>query len=189
MKEMLKTKKAKISVIVFVITALVVTALTTVLAMGEKSEGYRTIRVIEISGTVGVVHDNMEYSAYTGMHLEEGYSVVTSGNSYIRMVLDDDKYVKLESGSKAVFEELGNGKTAIRIERGSIVSEVTKPLAVDEDFIINTPNAVLAVRGTLFRVDLSRNEKGELNTDVITYGGAVSSKRVQPDGEVEDVEV
>ena len=60
---------------------------------------------------------------------------------------------------------------------------------VDEDFIVNTPNAVLAVRGTLFRVDLSRNDRGELNTDVMTYGGAVSSKRIQPTGEVEDIEV
>ncbi|MBQ6934907.1 MAG: FecR domain-containing protein, partial [Clostridia bacterium] len=184
-----KSKKTKIAVILFLVAIMIITAVTVVLAFGETNEGYRTITVIDMSGTVGVVRDNMEYSAYTGMHLEEGYTVVTSGNSYVRMLLDDDKYVKLEAGSKAVFEELSGGKTAIRIERGSLVSEVTKPLEVDEDFIVNTPNAVLAVRGTLFRVDLSRNEKGELNTDVMTYGGAVSSKRVQPDGEVEDIEV
>jgi len=80
-----KSKKLKIAIIIFLATALIVTAFTTVLALGENNEGYRTITVIEISGTVGVVHDNMEYPAYTGMHLEEGYSVVTSGNSYIRM--------------------------------------------------------------------------------------------------------
>ena len=182
-------KKTKVAIIIFLITAIVATALTTVLAFGDSNEGYRTITVIEIQGTVGVVHDNIEYSAYTGMHLEEGYTVVTGGNSYIRLLLDDDKYVKLESGTKAVFSEVSGGKTAINIERGSLVAEVTKPLQVDEDFIVNTPNAVLAVRGTLFRVDLSRNDKGELNTDVMTYGGAVSSKRIQPTGEIEDIEV
>ncbi|MBE6751564.1 MAG: hypothetical protein E7556_03445 [Ruminococcaceae bacterium] len=184
-----KAKNTKIAIIIFVIAAIVATIFTTVLAFGKTNEGYRTITVIEIQGTVGVVHDDIEYQAYTGMHLEEGYTVVTGGNSYIRMLLDDDKYVKLESGSKANFTELSTGKTTIKIERGSLVSEITKPLAVDEDFIVNTPNAVLAVRGTLFRVDLSRNEKGELNTDVMTYGGAVSSKRVQPNGDVEDIEV
>ena len=182
-------KKTKVAIIIFLITAIIATALTAVLAFGDSNEGYRTITVIEIQGTVGVVHDNIEYSAYTGMHLEEGYTVVTGGNSYIRLLLDDDKYVKLESGTKAVFSEVSGGKTAINIERGSLVAEVTKPLQVDEDFIVNTPNAVLAVRGTLFRVDLSRNDKGELNTDVMTYGGAVSSKRIQPTGEVEDIEV
>ncbi len=182
-------KKTKVAIIIFLITAIIATALTAVLAFGDSNEGYRTITVIEIGGTVGVVHGNMEYAAYTGMHLEEGYTVVTNGNSYVRLLLDDDKYVKLESGTKAIFSEVSGGKTAIDIERGALVAEVTKPLQVDEDFIVNTPNAVLAVRGTLFRVDLSRNDKGELNTDVMTYGGAVSSKRIQPSGEVEDIEV
>ena len=182
-------KKTKVAIIIFLITAIIATVLTAVLAFGESDEGYRTITVIEIQGTVGVVHNNIEYAAYTGMHLEEGYTVVTGGNSYIRLLLDDDKYVKLESGTKAVFSELSGGKTAINIERGALVAEVTKPLQVDEDFIVNTPNAILAVRGTLFRVDLSRNDKGELNTDVLTYGGAVSSKRIQPNGEVEEAEV
>lgn len=184
-----KLKKTKLSVVIFLVVAILVTSIVTVLSFGKSDEAYRTITVIEVTGTVGVVHNNTEYQAYTGMHLEEGYAVVTSGNSYIRLLLDDDKYVKLESGSKATFEEVRGGKTAIRIERGSIVAEVTRPLEIDEDFIVNTPNAVLAVRGTLFRVDLSRNEKGELNTDVMTYGGAVSSKRVQPDGKVEDIEL
>lgn len=182
-------KKTKVAIIIFLITAIAATALTAVLAFGDSNEGYRTITVIEIQGTVGVVHDNIEYPAYTGMHLEEGYTVVTGGNSYIRLLLDDDKYVKLESGTKAVFSEVSGGKTSINIERGALVAEVTKPLQVDEDFIVNTPNAVLAVRGTLFRVNLSRNDRGELNTDVMTYGGAVSSKRIQPTGEVEDIEV
>ncbi len=184
-----KSRKNKIFVAVIVLCALVLSVVTAVFATGKSEESYRTITVIEISGTVGVVHNDIEYAAYTGMHLEEGYTVVTSGSSYIRLLLDDDKYVKLEAGSKAVFEEVGKGKTAIRLERGSLISEITKSLDVDEDFIVNTPNAVLAVRGTLFRVNLERTENGELNTDVITYGGAVASKRVQPDGEVEDVEV
>lgn len=184
-----KTKNLKIAISVIVAVIMLVTAVSTALAFNKKTESYRTITVIEISGTVGVVHNDIEYAAYTGMHLEEGYTVVTNGNSYIRLLLDDDKYVKLEAGAKAVFSEVSGGKTAINIERGALVAEVTKPLQVDEDFIVNTPNAVLAVRGTLFRVDLSRNDKGELNTDVMTYGGAVSSKRVQPSGEIEDIEV
>ena len=75
-------KKTKVAIIIFLITAIIATALTAVLAFGDSNEGYRTITVIEIQGTVGVVHDNIEYSAYTGMHLEEGYTVVTGVVGY-----------------------------------------------------------------------------------------------------------
>ena len=77
----------------------------------------------------------------------------------------------LESGSKVAFEKLGvidSGKTRIKLERGSIVSEVVKPLSQDEEFVINTPNAVLSVRGTLFRVELNADKNGDIKADVMT---------------------
>lgn len=149
--------------------------------------GYRSIVVTEVSGIVSVVNNGIEYKAYEGMHLMEGYEVITSGESYVRMVLDDDKYVKLESGSRLILETLGvlgSGKTCMRLDRGSMTNEIVKPLEKQEEFIINTPNATLAVRGTFFRVNIGFTDKDEVSTDVLTYGGAVACKRVMPTGEI-----
>lgn len=156
------------------------------------SKGYRTVSVVEVSGTVEVTKDGTTYSAYPGMLLQEGHEVTTGKNSYARAVLDGDKYVKLEAESRVVFETtglFGSGKTRIRLERGSLTGEIVNPLGEEEEFTINTPNAVLAVRGTFFRVDLRTTEKGEIVTDVMTYGGTVASRRVFPDGTLSREEV
>ncbi len=182
----LKKKNNKKFIIPIVIVILVISVFA-VIKIRAGGQGYRTISVVEVSGSVSVVRDGIEHSAYVGMHLQEGHEIVTAGNSYVRLVLDGNKYVKLESGSRLIFEKLGflgSGKTSMKIERGSLTSEIVKPLGEDEEFVVNTPNAVLAVRGTFFRVDLSSTDNGEIVADVTTYGGAVASKRIQPTGKV-----
>jgi len=172
-------------VIVFVAILLVVKSY-------GKQEGYRTIKVFEVSGKVGVVNKGIEYEAYPGMILTEGYSIVTSANSYVRLVLDGDKYIKISAGSKVTFEKLGmmgSGKTTINLERGAVLSEIVHALKIDEEFIINTPNIVLAVRGTMFKVEVNADKEGCKNTNVLTYGGAVSGKRIEPDGNVIEEQV
>ena len=158
----------------------------------EENKGYRTVSVIEVSGRVGVVKDGVEYSAYPGMKLQEGYEIVTGGESYARLALDDDKYVKLESGSRLIFETLGllgSGKTRLCLERGALTTELVSPLEKDEEYVVNTPNAILAVRGTYFRIELEMLENGEVDANVLTYGGQVVSRRIMPDGEIIDEEV
>lgn len=153
--------------------------------------GYRTIAVIETSGAVTVVKGDLEYSAYPGMLLQEGHVLVTAGGGSVRLVLDGDKYVKVESGSRVIFETLGllgSGKTTLRLERGALTSEIVKPLKDGEEFVVNTPNAVLAVRGTFFRVELETARSGEIKANVLTYGGRVATKRVFPSGEIEETE-
>lgn len=177
---------------VLCLVAIAIIATVVVVLLPGREQGYRTITVFETSGSVSVVNNGIEYEAYPGMLLQEGYAVVTSANSYVRMVLDDDKYVKLESGSRATFETLGvlgSGKTKINLERGALTCEIVNALEDDEEFVVNTTNAVLAVRGTFFRVDLNQTEVGEVRTDVFTYGGKVASQRILPNGEIVEEEV
>ena len=189
-----RKKPNRSRLVLMAIVALVAVLVSTVFFAQntDTNQGYRTIRVVETSGNVSVVKGGIEYRAYTGMLLQEGHEIVTTSNSYVRLSLDDDKYVKLESGSRAIFETLGllgSGKTSIRLERGSLVSEITRPLGAEDSFVINTPNAVLAVRGTFFRVDLGMHSNGEVMADVLTYGGQVASQRVLPTGEKVNEEV
>lgn len=186
-----KAEKKKFIKFLLCAVAILIAAVI-VMPFFSKEEAYRMITVFEVSGTVGVVKDGIEYEAYPGMHLQEGHVIVTSEDSYARLVLDDDKYVKVEAGSRLEFETLGllgTKKTRLKLDRGAITSEIVNPLGADEEYVVNTPNAVLAVRGTFFRVDLRVTKNGEIDTNVYTYGGKVASNRVMPTGEVVEEEV
>ena len=158
----------------------------------KKKESYRTISVSQLNGTVIAEENNKTYDAYANMHLREGHALTTKTESYARMVLDGDKYVKLEEDSRAAFEALGkagSGKTVISLEQGALTNELTQPLSPDESYVVNTPNAVMAVRGTFFRVEVRPQPNGDVLTDIYTYGGAVQCSRVLPNGEVVDEQV
>lgn len=89
------------------------------------------------------------------------------------MVLDSDKYVKLEQLSQAQFVELGSDKernTVIRLDKGALTNELVAPLGANERYVVNTLNAVMSVRGTYFRVEVRYDENGDAYTDIYTYG-------------------
>lgn len=188
MKSFLKSKKG--FAVVTVVIAVIAVAVSCLFIFSEK--GYRTISVIELSGNVIAENNGDRYRAYRNMKLSGGYALTTETESYSYMLLDKDKYVKLEQDSKAVFEDLGtdgNRGTAIRLESGTLTTEIVNALPMGEDYIVRTPNAVLSVRGTYFKVIANQDSNGEYFTDVYVYGGAVASKRVMPDGTEVDEDV
>ena len=190
MKEFLASAKGKI--IIAASAAVVAAVAVCVFLFAGSDSGYRNISITEVYGSVTAENGGKTYEAYKNMRLAGGYVLTTDSDSYSRMVLDDDKYMKLEQLSRALFEDLGSSKqrrTSIRLENGALTTEIVSPLSEDEDFIVNTPNAVLAVRGTFFRVEVRFDEDGVAYTDVYTYGGKVVCKRVLPDGAVLDEEV
>lgn len=185
MKEFLMTTKGKIiaGAVLFAIAAIITGA---VLLFSPKG-GFRTIRVSELSGSAKAMHNGKEYDVYKDMKLQEGYALTTGEAGYVRMVLDEDKYIKLEENSRLIFETLGkegSGKTQIILEYGAVTNEAATGLGEGEEYIINTPNSVLAIKGTFFRVEVCENENGEILTNVLTYGGVVKSQRILPNGEV-----
>ena len=187
-----KTKTGRGKLFAAIGAAAVIIAAAVILFFATRQEGYRTIRVSELLGGVVAEDARSTYDAYVNMHLREGSALTTDHGSYARMVLDDDKYVRLEEDSRAAFEALGrpgSGKTTIDLERGVLTNELTRPLGKDESYVVNTPNAVLAVRGTFFRVEVREEESGEVLTDIYTYGGAVTCSRILPDGSVMDEQV
>ena len=187
-KEFIKSKKGKIIIAASAaILVVIIVAIVLLLSKKEDKEAYRTISVSALSGTVMAENNGSEYKAYEDMKLHEGYALRTESDSFARLILDNDKYIKLEENSKATFEKLGKDKTGyttINLQYGAITNEITEPLSEDDEYMIHTPNAVFAVRGTFFRVEVAENESGEILTDVYAYGGTVASKRITPEGEV-----
>jgi len=133
MGEFIRSKKGRIIIAVIIAVIAAVTAVIILLGGGEES--YRSIRISELFGTVEMKSRDGEFAPYENMYLEDGITLRTETDSYTRMILDSDKYVKLEQLSQAQFVELGGGKnpsTVIRLDKGSITNELTEPLGKNE---------------------------------------------------------
>ncbi len=189
--ELLRSKKGKL-IAVSAVALVIILIVVIVLLFTSGANGYRSISISELFGNVIADNNGSEYPAYEDMMLYDGYALTTSSDSYSRLVLDGDKYIKLEEDSRAVFEKLGkasSGLTTIKLERGAITNELTRPLSADEDYVVNTPNAVLGVRGTFFRVEVKYDINGDAYSDVYVFGGEVVCRRIMPDGSMVEEEV
>ncbi len=190
MKGFLKTTKGKI--ILGSAGVLLAAVIALIIFLINKPQGYRSISVSEVYGSVLAENDGKAYSAYENMRIGGGYALITETDSYTRLILDDDKYIRLEQLSRATFKELGTENkrnTVINLVSGTLTTEIVKPLKLEEEYVINTPNAVLSVRGTYFRTEVKRDTNGDYYTDVYTYGGTVACRRIMPDGSIVDEEV
>ncbi len=99
-----RTGKGKVTVLVLLF--LLLAAVLLFIFGGKK--GYRTISISELFGSVMAEDNGSEFEAYPDMHLREGHALNTYQESYARMALDDDKYVKLEENSRAEFVRLAH---------------------------------------------------------------------------------
>lgn len=103
----------------------------------------------------------------------------------MRMKLDDDKYVMAEADTVFSVEAQGtdaDSRTKICLEQGAITNEIQHPLSEGSQYETSTPNSVMAVRGTIYRVELYVDEQGEQNTKLCCFQGKVGTKPILPDG-------
>ena len=153
---------------------------------GEKEEAYRMIQVLEVSGSVSVERKSMgTMDAYEGMRLESGDKITVSEESWLKMKMDEDKYALVEPGSVVRLEASGSSadsKTVLHLESGAISNRLEGKLSDGSSYEVNTPNSTMAVRGTVFRVEVTISEDGVSISNVSVYGGSVASRLVQPDG-------
>lgn len=159
------------------IAAIVVLILSGVFMWGKKAKSYRSIKIVEIEGTVTVSREGVsDLKPSVNMNLVSGDYMTTSKDAYVVLLLDTDKYVMLgESGAMKVTAQgnAANGKTSIQLDAGSVLSEIQNPLGADSTFDIVTPNATMSVRGTVFEVRKDKNN-GEDTVSVLVYDGSVA---------------
>ena len=106
--------------------------------------------------------------------------------------LDEDKYVYVEENTEFKLIAQGtdeNSKTAIELTKGAITNEIQNKLSTESSYEVNTPNATMAVRGTVFRVEVTYDEAGVCYTKVSTLEGKVACRLVYADGSVSEQEV
>jgi len=151
MKTFLSTVKGKI-VAALITTALVVAVIVAIVLMNS---GYRTIAVEEINGSSVVVNEGVSKDAFVGQHLKSGDDVTVNDSSDMTLALDTDKYVYAREKTHFWIEATGksnDSRTKIHLSEGSTLCRIDNKLADSECFDVDTPNATMSVRGTVFRV-------------------------------------
>lgn len=186
------SSKGKKILIAACAAAVVVIAVIIAVVVLRKEESYRVIKVYEVSGDVTVKRDGKgDMEPYENMLLESGDTVVVNSGS-MTLKLDEDKYVYVEEETEFSVEATGtseNSKTTIVLKKGAITNEIQNKLSDDSSYEVNTPNSTMAVRGTVFRVEISYDDKGTCYTKVSVLEGKVSSNLVYADGTVSDKSV
>lgn len=164
-----------------------------VVLTGGKSESYRSIMVYQVDGDATITRERVgEMDAYENLMLQSGDSVAVASDSSMRLKLDDDKYLLAEQNTLMNIVADGNdenAKTYIDLQKGSVTSEIQNKLKDGASYEVNTPNSIMAVRGTIFRVEVEPKENGDTETKLTVFQGTVGVKRVLPDGTILDTEV
>lgn len=186
------SKKAGV-VIGAVLAAVMAVVVCCVVLMGGKNEAYRSIMVYQVDGNATITRERVgEMAAYENLMLQSGDSVAVASESSMRLKLDDDKYLLAEQDTLMNIVADGDdadAKTYIDLKQGSVTSEIQNKLGPNASYEVNTPNSIMAVRGTIFRVEVAKNESGETDTRLTVFEGTVSARAVMPDGTVSDEEV
>ena len=170
-------KKKRGIIVISAAAAAVVAILAAVLIFKGGEKSYRSIRVVELEGSVTITRENVgSMDASVNMNLISGDHVSTSADSYVVLRLDDDKYVMLgESGSIQVDADgrAESGRTTIRLETGSVLNEIRNPLGENAAYEIVTPSATMSVRGTVFETR-ANGSGSQGNIEVLVYEGKVT---------------
>lgn len=159
---------------------------------GKQEDSYRMIQVLEVSGSVSVERNDIgAVEAYAGMRLQSGDAISVPEESWLLIQMDEDKYALVEPGSSLSLEASGSSadsKTVIHLEAGAISSLLESQLSDGSVYEVTTPNSTMAVRGTVFRVEVTFGEGGVSITNVSVYNGTVECRLIYPDGTVDDEE-
>lgn len=180
-----KQMNINLKIVIPVVAVVIVGIIAAVLLLG-KEDGYRSIQVYQVNGQVTLERENIgEMDAYENLNLISGDALETFIESFSRLKLDEDKYVLVEQDSKIAIYATGdekNSKTDIRLDKGAITVEVENKLNEDSSFEVTTPNAVMAIRGTVFRISADVDENGEPITRITIFEGAVTVQKKAADG-------
>lgn len=188
-----KKISGKIGIIAVFVAVLVAGIIFLAVHFTKSETSYRSIQIYELKGAATIEREKIgTITAVENLYLESGDRIFVSEGSFMRLKLDDDKYIMVEENSILSIVASGTkeeSRTSIHLEQGAITNEIQNKLNKNSSYDVTTPNSVMAVRGTVFRVAITFDEKGEVFTKVSTFEGKVSTRLIFPDGTKEEKEV
>ena len=173
MKNFLSSTKGKI--IAGAVTLAVIAGVVVLIIL--LNTGYRNIRVADLKGTSQVTSLISVSEAFKGQNLNNGDKVEVFEKSSLTLALDSDKHVVANELTKFSLEAFGvagnDSRTVIHLEKGSISNEIDNKLLPSESYVVESPNASMSVRGTIFSVDVFFDGEGLCHTVVEVEQGVV----------------
>lgn len=161
-------------------------AAAVILNIGGKN-AFRNITVLDTLGSISVfreaINDTME--AYVDMNLESGDQVSVGPASELDLKLDDDKFVYVEENTKMYLQSEGdseNSKTVIYMSEGASLHKLDTKLNENSTYEIRTPNATMAIRGTVTWARVYKGADGEVHSDFQVYEGKTELQLHTADG-------
>ena len=130
---------------------------------------FREASVVEFEGTVKVIiaGGQKEYTPYKGMGLTQGDTIITSGDSWVTIHLDDDKEIKLAENSRLILSELSeyvdsqSESTGLNLFAGKIWVSIKKKLNIRSKFEVRTGSTIMGVKGTKFLIKVNYTNADE----------------------------
>ncbi|MCF0141994.1 MAG: FecR domain-containing protein, partial [Parasporobacterium sp.] len=151
-----------------------------------SNRGYRSIYVQDLTGEVFVTENKSTSTAFKGQKLKSGNTVEVLQKSNLTLALDTDKYVFADEMTKFTLEAVGksgeDSRTVIHLENGSVLSRIDNKLAAGEDFLVETPNSTMSVRGTVYEVNVLTDENGKTYTITNVFEGVVVQQLTDENG-------
>ncbi len=97
-----------------------------------------------------------------GDEIRAGETLITGDEGFVYIVLSDNRYIRVSSGSKFSFTYLfrlvdSSLKAEFFLERGNISVDVQRKLQENETVRTRTPFAITGVRGTFYRVKIDED--------------------------------
>ena len=137
---------------------LMLVAVVIILMMTLKTT-YRLIKVNSFNGTIYVDRETRKgeevLEVFEGLQLLNGDIVSVDNNSFLELLMDEDKHMGAEENTAFLLYADGDenaGRIQIEMLCGKALFEIEHPLNEDSAFEVVTPNATLSVRGTIFSV-------------------------------------
>ncbi len=151
-------------------------------ACGREIKSTRNITVDELNGSALVAAEGSDgFEAYKGMQLVSGEVVNVDSDSDMTLKIDEDKHFFAGSDTRFSIEATGKKdatETKIVLAEGSVLVGIDNKLKDAESFELVTPNATMAVRGTVFKVEVT-NASGTYYTKLEVLEGTVESTTVE----------
>ena len=185
--DFLKTTKGKI----ISVGGVSVVAIGIAAAVLLQGDGFRSIAVQELAGSVTVVGTENNGQAYVGEHLYSGDDITVGDSSELTMCMDNDKYVYADSNTHFLLEASAAGEDSrikITMDAGSELNVLETHLEANETYEVDTPNSTMSVRGTTFRVTVYTAADGMVYTLTEVSDGTVKARLKTKDGKYNGVE-
>ena len=179
--DFLKTTKGK----VITIGGVAVVAIGILAAVLLQGNGYRSISVEQVEGSVNIAGQKNNGQAYVGEHLYSGDDVTVMDQASLTMCMDNDKYVYADANTHFSLEASGakeDSRIKINLDAGSELNELQSKLGPNDTYEVDTPNSTMSVRGTKFRVTVFETSYGVVYTLIEVENGEVLVRVKMLDG-------